>query len=700
MASRFLPRATKPLLYTTALATTTYTLYRTTRHSLDSIDTTTSPHNLSPPSYLPLPSRLEQFRKLQSTSSDSPYDLVIIGGGATGCGIAVDAASRGLKVALVERDDFSSGTSSKSTKLVHGGVRYLEKAVKELDWNQYELVKEALKERAVFLKTAPHLSMSLPIMLPIYTWWKLPYFWAGTKFYDFLAGGENLESSYFLTRSKALTAFPMLKKEGLVGSLVYYDGSHNDSRMNVALATTAAQYGATIVNHAEVVELTKDKDGRINGVVVKDVLDDKAKAFSVASKGVINATGPYTDSIRHLDTPTADPIVAPSSGTHLVLPGYYSPLHMGLIDPSTSDGRVIFFLPWQGNTIAGTTDSPTDITQHPLPKDAEIDWILAEVRRYLSPEINVRRGDVLAAWTGIRPLVKDPNAKNTESLVRNHLLHVSENGLLTIAGGKWTTYRQMAEETVDLAIDTFNLHPSPPTSGFSPTGFPLDPRLPFSQDGRSITTNVPLTGAHGYSENLFISLIQSHGLDTTVARHLAHSYGTRAHAVAQLSAPTGLRFPVRGERLSELYPFVDGEVRYCVREEYAQTASDILARRTRLAFLNVQAALEALPRVVDIMAEELHWDGRRKEREWRETVSFLESMGLPSELRGVSRKAVENGIVAKLGAEYSRHLGTAKERGSFGVEGTESRAGEGKNEGQLGEPIGREAEGRKRNGGV
>ena len=553
------------------------------------------------------------------------YDLLVIGAGATGAGIALDAVTRGLRVAIVERDDFASGTSSKSTKLVHGGVRYLEKAVWELDYNQYALVKEALRERKYFLDTAPHLSSWLPIMLPLDKWWKAPYYWAGTKAYDFLAGSEGIESSYFLTRSKALDAFPMLKRDNLVGALVYYDGAHNDSRMNVSLAMTAALYGATVVNHIEVTGLEKDSNGQLCGARVKDLVQEKngkkADEFVIRAKGIINATGPFTDSIRKMDDQNVKEIVAPSSGVHVVLPGYYSPQKMGLIDPKTSDGRVIFFLPWQGNTIAGTTDAPTKISYNPVAGEEEIDWILSEISHYLSPDINVRRGDVLAAWSGIRPLVKDPNAKNTESLVRNHLINVSPSGLLTCAGGKWTTYRQMAEEAVDEAVKTFSLSTKPVFNAPDVSGTEMvddGARL----DGSCQTHQVKLVGAHGFSKTLFINLIQHFGVETDVAKHLTESYGDRAWTVAALSVPTEKRFPVRGEKISALYPFIDGEVRYAVRHEYAQTAVDVLARRTRLAFLNAQAALEALPKVIDIMAGELKWDSKRKEVEWRDSKIF------------------------------------------------------------------------------
>ncbi|KAG0646046.1 Glycerol-3-phosphate dehydrogenase [Hyphodiscus hymeniophilus] len=694
----FRQRLARPLLYTSSAAAVggAFLYYSYRPRNIPGADSAVVPPpgysdgSFRPPRFPRVKSREDQIADLKRSggskgvasglfsaepsapqNDDDIYDLLIIGAGATGAGVALDAVTRGLKVAVVERDDFSSGTSSKSTKLVHGGVRYLEKAVWELDYNQYALVKEALRERKYFLETAPHLSSWLPIMLPLDKWWKAPYYWAGTKAYDFLAGSEGIETSYFLTKSKALEAFPMLKKTDLVGALVYYDGAHNDSRMNVSIAMTAALYGATVVNHVEVTSLQKDEDGRLCGATVKDLVPQRSgkstEEFQIRARGVINATGPFTDSIRKMDDQSVKEIVAPSSGVHVVLPGYYSPQKMGLIDPKTSDGRVIFFLPWQGNTIAGTTDAPTTISQNPVAAEHEIDWILSEIRHYLSPDINVRRGDVLAAWSGIRPLVKDPNAKNTESLVRNHLINVSPSGLLTCAGGKWTTYRQMAEECVDEALKEFKLQPKP---------YPNAPDVSGTEmiddgahlDGTCQTHQVKLVGAHGFSKTLFINLIQHFGVETDVAKHLTESYGDRAWTVAALSAPTEQRFPVRGERISTLYPFVDGEVRYAVRHEYAQTAVDVLARRTRLAFLNAQAALEALPKVIDIMAAELKWDSKRKETEWTDTVAFLESMGLPKSKLTATRKQVESGKMSfKDSIEYkmySRHDGPDDELAS------------------------------------
>ncbi|EAW07953.1 glycerol-3-phosphate dehydrogenase GUT2 [Aspergillus clavatus NRRL 1] len=675
MASRHSRKFLRPLLYTSAAAAAgagvLYISYRPRNIPGSEAPAVPPPGyhegKLVPPSFPTIKSRLDQIEDLKrSTSSkDDEYDLLVIGGGATGSGIALDAATRGLKVAVVERDDFSAGTSSKSTKLVHGGVRYLEKAVWELDYNQYKLVKEALRERKYFLNTAPHLSSWLPIMVPVQKWWQAPYFWAGTKAYDWLAGSEGIESSYFLTKSKAVDAFPMLRKDNIFGAMVYYDGAHNDSRMNVSLAMTAALYGGTVVNHMQVTGLTKDASGKLNGARVKDLIPGKngqeAEEITIKAKGIINATGPFTDSIRKMDEPSVKEIVAPSAGVHVILPGYYSPSNMGLIDPSTSDGRVIFFLPWQGNTIAGTTDQPTEITTQPEPSEKDINWILSEVRGYLAPDINVDRTDVLAAWSGIRPLVRDPKVKSSEALVRNHLISVSPSGLLTCAGGKWTTYRQMAEEAVDEAINVFGLKPrgvsnAPDISGVGGSGLVSDGAV---LDGSCQTHQVRLIGAHGYSNTLFINLIQHFGLETDVAKHLTQSYGDRAWQVAALSSPTDARFPLRGRRISALYPFIDGEIRYAVRHEYAQTAVDVMARRTRLAFLNAEAALEALPNIIDLMGTELGWDDKRKETEWKDSVSFLSSMGLPKYLLGFSRADVEAGRVKDMDISERKLLSKA-----------------------------------------
>ena len=307
-----------------------------------------------------------------------------------------------------------------------------------------------------------------------------------------------------------------------------------------------------------------------------------------------------------MDDPTSADIVSPSSGVHVTFPGYFSPRGMGLLDPATSDGRVIFFLPWQGATIAGTTDVAAKVEPHPLPGEKEIDWILDEVRNYLNADVSVKRTDVLSAWSGLRPLVKDPAARDTQSLVRNHMINVSKSGLLTISGGKWTTYREMAEQTVDKAIEAFDLKPL----------------------HNCLTKQVRLIGSHSWSRTMYVRLLQEFGLDTDVALHLSSSYGDRAWSVCAVAKPTGDRYPLHGIRLDPQLPYIEAEVRYATRAEFAVKVADFIARRSRMAFLNTEATIEALPRIVDIMGEELDWSETRKQTEFREGILFLASMGL------------------------------------------------------------------------
>ncbi|XP_042613837.1 glycerol-3-phosphate dehydrogenase, mitochondrial-like isoform X1 [Cyprinus carpio] len=546
-----------------------------------------------------LPTREEQLSTLRNTEE---FDVLVVGGGATGSGCALDAVTRNLKTALVERSDFSSGTSSRSTKLIHGGVRYLQKAIMKLDYEQYMMVKEALHERANLLNIAPHLSAPLPIMLPVYKWWQLPYYWAGIKMYDLVAGSQCLKSSYILSKSKALELFPMLKKDKLVGAIVYYDGQHNDARMNLAITLTAARHGAAIANYTEVVHLLKKPDPKtgqekVCGAHCRDIIT--GQEFDIRAKCVINATGPFTDSLRKMDSQKTANICQPSAGVHIVIPGYYSPDNMGLLDPATSDGRVIFFLPWEKMTIAGTTDTPTEVTAHPIPLEDDINFILSEVRNYLSPDVEVRRGDVLAAWSGIRPLVTDPNSKDTQSICRNHIVNISDSGLVTIAGGKWTTYRSMAEETLDAAIKAHNLSAGP-----------------------SRTVGLMLDGGKDWTPTLYIRLVQDYGLENEVAQHLAATYGGRSFEVAKMAQVTGKRWPIVGKRLVSEFPYIESEVQYAIKE-YACTAIDVIARRTRLGFLNVQAADEALPRIVEIMGKELQWTEQKKNEELEAAKKFL-----------------------------------------------------------------------------
>jgi glycerol-3-phosphate dehydrogenase len=518
------------------------------------------------------------------------FDLLVIGGGATGAGVALDAATRGLKVALVERDDFSAGTSSRSTKLIHGGVRYLEKAVKEFDRSQFNLVRDALRERAVLIRIAPHLARPMPLVTPLYNWFQVPYFMTGLKMYDWLAGKSNLHPSRFVDAKEALQRFPMLKADGLRGGVVYYDGQFDDARMNVAIALAAAEDGAAVVNHAEVTALHKE-GGRVDGATVRD--RESGAEVEVRARVVVNATGPFTDAIRRMDDPGAAPMLTASSGIHVVLDARFSPPETGLLIPETEDGRVLFLLPWQGHTLVGTTDNPADIEPHPKAAEEDVEYVLRHVRKYFS--VPVERDDVLATWSGLRPLVSDPDAADTARLSRDHVVNVSASRLLTIAGGKWTTYRKMALDGVDEAI-----------------------RIGDLPAGPSRTAERPLVGAAEYAPTLAGELQERFGLDHDVASHLASAYGDRAAAVAELAEADGL-----GARLAEGHPHIEAEVRYGARHEMARTSVDVLARRTRLGFLDRDASIAAVPRVNELLAGELEWSEERAAEDRADAMAYL-----------------------------------------------------------------------------
>ena len=528
----------------------------------------------------------------------SNFDILVIGGGATGLGCTLDAAVRGLRVACVERGDFASETSSKSTKLVHGGVRYLEKAIKSFDYSQYLLVKEALRERFTFLKIAPHLSHELPILLPVYSWAKVPYFWIGSKVYDLLSGKNKLSGSYFVTKEQTKEEFPNINEKGLCGSIVYFDGQQNDSRMAMALAMTSVYYGANVANYVEVKELLKSSDGKVIGAKVLD--QNSGEIFDIHAKCVVNATGPFSDEVKKLDDPNAIPLICASSGTHIVLPEKFGFRNMGLIDPCTQDGRVVFVLPWEGRIIAGTTDELTTVHSNPLPRENEISFIIGEVNKNLKEDIAITKSDILAAWSGIRPLILNPESKNSESLVRSHLLEISKNGLVSISGGKWTTYRSMAEETVDFCVGKFN----------------LNPKVEKSQ-----TSTTPLIGSHMYSKSLAHELESKFSISKDVSNHLVNSYGDRAEEVLKIEPETYSKLLVSG------FPYLEAEVKYAVRNEYAITIADVIGRRLRLSFLDVKACESVVDRVGEIMSKEMSWTNSIKEKQIQKAKTFLESMG-------------------------------------------------------------------------
>lgn len=520
--------------------------------------------------------RQENLLKLKDGSL---FDLVVIGGGATGCGTALDAATRGLKVALIEKNDFSEGTSSRSTKLVHGGVRYLEMAVKKLDKVQYNLVKDGLRERYILLKNAPHLSKRLPLVTPLYSWIDIPYIFAGLKLYDILSGKRNIGRSRLLKRKEALRRFPRLKAEGLKAGVLYYDGQFHDARMAVSLALTAEQHGAAIINHVAVTGFLK-QEGRISGVQLTDSLN--GETWNLRARGVINASGPFVDHVRLMDNPAAPKILSASTGIHIVLDKRFAPPNTGLMIPETEDGRVLFVLPWEGHALVGTTDEPANISEHPKPLESEIDYLVRHVTRYFN--LQVERSDVKAVWSGLRPLVSDPKAADTAGLARDHIIEESESGLQTIAGGKWTTYRKMAQDSVDQAIKLFGLSAPKPDCQ---------------------TENLPIVGGADYNEKGDLDLIKKYAFDEDVATHLNQTYGDQAVKVSALAAEG------YGARLLENHPILEAEVLYAVRHEMAERIIDVLARRLSVALLDTEAARMAVPRVRDIMANELGWSKER-----------------------------------------------------------------------------------------
>lgn len=529
--------------------------------------------------------RQENLEKLKDGNI---FDLLIIGGGATGCGVALDAAARGLKVALVEKNDFSEGTSSRSTKLVHGGVRYLEMAIKKLDRVQYNLVRDGLHERGLLLKNARHLSNRLSLVTPLYKWIDVPYVFAGLKFYDILSGKQNIGHSRLLSRKEALRRFPGLKAEGLKAGVLYFDGQFHDARMALSLALTAEAQGAVISNHVAVIGLIKES-GKISGAELQDSLT--GESWRIKARGVINATGPFVDHIRLMDNPDATKILSASTGIHIILDKRFAPPDTGLMIPETEDGRVLFVLPWEDHAIVGTTDEPAEVTEHPKPLETEINYLLRHVARYFN--LKVERSDIKAVWSGLRPLVSDPKAADTARLARDHVIEDSAAGLLTIAGGKWTTYRKMALDTIDHAIKTFDLSAPKPTCQ---------------------TEQLPLLGSAAYSETGEQKLTEKYGFKADIAAYLNRTYGDQADKVAALTLE-GF-----AARLVENHPVLEAEVLYAARYELAERVVDVLARRMPLALLDTEAAKQAVPRVLEIMAKELSWDEQRcaEEAEWTE----------------------------------------------------------------------------------
>lgn len=505
-----------------------------------------------------------------------PWDLTIIGGGATGLGIAVDAASRGYGVVLLEQSDFGKGTSSRSTKLVHGGVRYLQQG-------NVALVMEALRERGLLRQNAPHLVRDLSFVVPNYQWWEAPFYGIGLKVYDLLAGRRGLGRSELLSRAEVLRHIATLQPERLRGGVLYHDGQFDDSRLLINLAQTAAEQGACVLNHARVIHLVHET-GRIHGLEFRD--EETGREHRLTAHGVINAAGPFCDEVRGLDNPLTPPMLALSQGTHIVLDQSFLPGRTALMVPRTPDGRVLFAIPWHGHVVVGTTDTPIPAVRlEPHPTEAEIAFILETAGRYL-----VRRPthhDILSVFTGIRPLVKSRHRLSTASLSRDHTLRVSDSGLLTITGGKWTTYRQMAEEAVDRALAVAHLNPRP-----------------------CHTRSLRIHGAEGEREPTDPLSV----------------YGADASHLEQLMRDD----PGLAQPLHKALPLCGAQVVWAARQEMARTLDDVLARRTRALFLNARAALDLAPAVAELLARELGRDATWADRQLREFRQIARGYQPPS----------------------------------------------------------------------
>jgi len=522
--------------------------------------------------------RLDRDEMLaRARNRTSPWDMVIIGGGATGVGTAVDAASRGYEVLLLEQSDFGKGTSSRSTKLVHGGVRYLEQG-------NISLVMEALRERGILRQNAPHLVSDLAFVVPRYDWWEAPFYGVGLKIYDLLAGKYGFGASQLLSREETLRRLPTIKRDGLRGGVVYYDGQFDDTRLLINLVQTAAEHGATLLNYAPVTGLGRGPDGFVAGVIARDL--ESGVELHQAAKVVINAAGPFCDAVRRMAEPESVPMIAPSQGVHLVFDRAFLPGNSAIMVPHTADGRVMFAIPWHDHTVVGTTDTPiTEVALEPRPLPEEIDFILETAGQYLHHAPT--REDVLSVFVGIRPLVKAGDDSNTASLSRDHTIRIDNSGLLTVTGGKWTTYRHMAEDCVNQAATLARLPEVP-----CPT---LDLHI------------------HGFAQDL-----QSAG---SLAR-----YGADADAIEALVHED----PALSEPLHPDLTYSSAEVVWAVRSEMARTVEDVLARRTRALFLNAKAAGEMAPRVAEIMAREL---GRGKA--WvAEQVAAFQPLARGYRLRG------------------------------------------------------------------
>jgi glycerol-3-phosphate dehydrogenase len=518
--------------------------------------------------------RLQTIKEIEGVQ----FDLCVVGGGATGAGCALDAQLRGLRTLLVDAGDFASGTSSASTKLVHGGVRYLEQAVKTFDLAEYRMVQGALRERSYMLRNAPHLAHAAEFLVPVYSWFQATYFRIGLKIYDLLAGKKNLFPSKILSREETLARLPGLKATGLYGAVAYADGQFDDARYGMALVRSFQAAGGMALNYSRVERFLRSNGGNIDGVELHDAIGQTR--LSVPAKIVVNATGPFSDKVRQLANPSASARLRPSKGAHLLFPAELFEGNDALLVPETEDKRVIFAVPWQGRLLVGTTEEEATAETKMTVGRAEAEYILRQLNPYLSQPL--RAEQAVSGFAGLRPLVAAGGDKHsTKELIRDHEVEVDgSSGLISILGGKWTTHRLMAEDTVNTVQ-----------------------RKLGRGVAESATKDHPLDGAKGFAANLAETLARENGLAVATAKHLASKFGGNAARVLEVARDRAeLRLP-----LIEGFPALRAEVVYCAREESAQTIEDVLARRLGLQLYDWRLSILAAPVVGELLGRELGW---------------------------------------------------------------------------------------------
>jgi glycerol-3-phosphate dehydrogenase len=518
-------------------------------------------------------SRAEQRKDIDGKS----FDVCVIGGGATGTGCALDAQLRGLRTVLLDAGDFAGATSSAATKIIHGGVRYLEEAIKDVDPKEYHVVVRALHERVRMLDNAPHLTRKLEFVVPSFHWLNVAYLDIGLKIYDWLAGAARISPSEFLSREETLARMPQLKRDGLIGSVVYSDGQFDDARYNLALVQSFAKAGGCALNYARITDFRRDSSGRLSGVAVKDQIS--AESFEVQARVFVNATGPVSDAIRQLATPTLPKRMRLSKGAHILMPLELFPSEDAMLIPKTDDGRVLFAVPWCGRLLVGTTEQEVAPGDELFVSREDIAFILGQLNRYL--ERPATPADVVSGFAGARPLVSAGENESTQKLARDDVIEVdAASGLISIMGGKWTTHRAMAEDTINEAQKAL---------GVAVTDCP--------------TRSHVLHGGEGFTKELWKEIGREYPVSEETAQHLTEKFGTAAWKVLELTRENAsLVRPI----IPESAP-IQAEVVYSVREELAARIEDVIARRTGIQFYSWREAIQGAPVVGSLMAEELRW---------------------------------------------------------------------------------------------